>query len=396
MAAQSGTTSRLQFGICIRRTSPRHINLLRGWLQYRRDHPNVQWRLYSNAEECRPDYLRHQNLDGLICTREAQPAGPDMAETLDCPVVLVDAGREDPRYSSLCVDDEFVGRMAAEFYQDRGFPALGYYGFEDDAAWRRLAGVRSAAEQAGIAFHGNVLRRDPSRMPTFSQAVGEPAMERWLTQLPLPIGLLVFNDEIGRRLVRVCEILGKLVPEQIAILGVDNLDEFCEFSNPPLSSIDLDHERIGYQAAELLSRRVRHENAPPEHLLSRPSRIVRRGSTRCYHFQDDLVSRLMGFIEAHAQDNIQVEDLVRETDVSRSTLERLFREQTGRSPAEEIRRMRMERTRELLLHTDRPLIEIARDCGFSHLSLFSRTFKQVQGVTPSEFRRSGQARLRDR
>jgi LacI family transcriptional regulator len=197
-------------------------------------------------------------------------------------------------------------------------------------------------------------------------------------------------DFKGQQILDVCRDLGVAVPEQVAVIGVDNDVRLCRLCTPPLSSVIPDTNRTGYEAAQLLDRMMRREPLGKEAMLVPPIGIAERQSTDVYALDDPHIVAAMRFIREHACDGITVADVLRVVPLSRRKLEQRFVKFVHRSPYAEISRIRMERACRLLRETSLPLSEIARRSGFTDPLYLSRAFKKYVGVAPRQFRKEGQ------
>jgi LacI family transcriptional regulator len=197
---------------------------------------------------------------------------------------------------------------------------------------------------------------------------------------------VTWTSDRGREVLYACRALGLLVPEQVAVMGGDEDSLLCETCNPPLSGVALTSERIGYEAAALLDRLLHGEARPAEPTLIEPTRVVVRQSTDTLAITDPDLAQAIAFIRVHAATAIRVSDVLRAVAVSRSWLERRFQESLGRSPAEEIRRVRLDRAKQLLAETEMPVPQVAVAAGFGSREYLAYAFKQVTGLTPREFR----------
>lgn len=218
----------------------------------------------------------------------------------------------------------------------------------------------------------------------WASVLGE--LVRWLRGLPRPLGVLAGNDSCARRVLEACRQLRLRVPDDVAVLGVDNDELTCELAMPPLSSIAQGTEQIGYRAAELLDELMSGRRTQPAHLVVPPLGLVKRQSTDLQSIDEALVSRALDFVRAHATDPADVSDVVRALDVSRSTLEVRFRARLGRTVYEEIRRVRLQEARRLLLTTRLPLDEVARRSGYRTVHYLCHVFRRELGQTPGQFR----------
>ncbi len=219
----------------------------------------------------------------------------------------------------------------------------------------------------------------------------QKALDAWITSLPKPVGILAHNDVRGRRLVDACQRLRASVPDDVAILGVDNEMPHCEICNPPLSSIATDAERIGFEAAALLETLMDGKTPEKMRILVPPTGIVVRQSTDVIATGDQIVARAVGFIRKNACRGIHVSDLLQHLVISRTALDRRFAKALGRTPHEEMLRVRLKRAKELLAETDWSVETVAKRSGFSHGEYLGAVFRKHFGQTPGQYRDAGTA-----
>jgi LacI family transcriptional regulator, galactose operon repressor len=191
----------------------------------------------------------------------------------------------------------------------------------------------------------------------------------------------------GSQVSEFCRQLGFRVPDEVAIVGVDDDDLLCELSRPSLSSVALPGERIGYEAAVLLDRWLRGLRPPKKVVVLPPVGVVVRQSSDLMAVPDPQVSAALRFIREQADRPLHVQDVLREVPMARRALERRFRKWLQRSISEEIRRIHLERSRQLLSQTDLPLSAVATQSGFTDGRQLSVVFRRETGLTPSAFRR---------
>ncbi len=278
---------------------------------------------------------------------------------------------------SVRVDDRAVGQMAARHFLDRGFRNFAFVGHSDMHPLSafvvdRLQGYVQEIEAAGFTVQSITHIND---------------LEDLLRSLTLPAAVFAANDEYGTRTITAAERLGLRVPEQLAVLGVDNDDLLVESTTVALSSIELPTYKIGFEAAALLDELMRGNTPPRTEILLPPVGVVTRKSTDITAIPDHDLSSALAFIREHIAEPIGVEDVVAAVPLSRRVLERRFRKYLGRSALEEIHRARIERARTLLITTDLSIEEVARACGFTGRSRFHATFTAMTGKTPTDFRR---------
>jgi LacI family transcriptional regulator len=220
----------------------------------------------------------------------------------------------------------------------------------------------------------------------------EAEVTRWIEELPKPVGLMACNDIRAQQVLTTCRTIGVAVPDEVAVLGVDNDDVLCDLSDPPLSSVVPDTRKIGYEAASLLERMMGGEPAPEPLTTIPPLGVVTRRSTDVLAIDDRAISSAVRFIREHACEGITVEDVLEELPYSRSVFERRFTKIFGRTPKAEILRTQLDRVKRLLAETDLPLKQIASKAGFQHPEYMSVAFKERTGQTPGQYRRASQQR----
>jgi LacI family transcriptional regulator len=195
----------------------------------------------------------------------------------------------------------------------------------------------------------------------------------------------------GQQLLSACRAIGVAVPDEVAVIGVDNEEVLCDLSDPPLSSVVPNTERIGYEAATLLHRGMKGHKLPARQVLIEPLGVVTRRSTEVLAVDDRQIAAAARFIREHACENIDVADVLRAVPLSRSTLERRYIKIMGHSPKHAIVRFRLNRAKQLLAETDFPLAAIAEKIGLPHVEYLSRIFKKKIGMTPAQYRARSQA-----
>ena len=271
--------------------------------------------------------------------------------------------------------------MGAEDLIERGFHSLAFVG--EAGAWHtedRLKGFSQRAQEAGVeAKHwtGGSLGKPPYG----------PELSHWLAQLPRPLGILASNDHAAGLVIRCCREANIAVPEHAAVLGVDNDELAVLMIKPSLSSIALPSEAMGFEAAAMIDRLLKGESLAHPLVLFPPTRVVTRQSTDLMAIADAEVAEAVRFIRQQAAKEISVADVARHVAVSRRALEQRFRTALGRSPLDEILRIRLERARQLLQETSLSIEQIANACSFSSASYLGVVFRRLTGMTPSECRK---------
>lgn len=277
-------------------------------------------------------------------------------------------------------DDSLIGKMAAEHLLSLGLKRIAYAGMPgvpfSDA--RRDAMAEVAGEQgAKLLVYPETLHMENLYDEDYAN---------WLDSLPLPCGLLLVSSARATGTLIQCERLGIRVPEDLAVLGVEEDPMLCQLTNPPLSAIDHNTERVGYEAAALLDRLLAGEAIAPEVTWIPPRGVVTRQSTEMLATRDEGVVRAVRYIREHVEEALNVKELLRHVPVGRRTLEQAFQRHLGRTIAEEIRRQKIEQAKALLVQTTLGMADVAVRSGFSSASHMTHVFKRELGVRPSNYR----------
>lgn len=279
------------------------------------------------------------------------------------------------------MDNAAIGLMAADHLVGLGRENFAFVGVSDSGFSER----RGKAFGARISGHGQLSRA--YLLDSWDLRRQEEAqMIQFLEGLPRPCSLFATHDECALWLSTLCRGLGVRIPEDIAILGVDNDELICELASPTISSIAVPSRKVGFEASVLLDQGLRGERSKSKLLC--PDQIITRESTRSPETSDEVVNRSIGFIRGHLSKQINIDDVSRGIGVSRRLLERKFKSVVGSSPLAVLQKHRIERAKLLLAAPDWTLAHIADQCGCSDASQLIVRFRRETGMTPGEFRRS--------
>jgi LacI family transcriptional regulator, galactose operon repressor len=277
-----------------------------------------------------------------------------------------------------------VARLAIEHFLERQFRHFAFVGL-GGVAWseRRERAFSDQLKERG--FEPRVYRQ-PAKSRDRGWEREQDFLANWIRELPKPVGILACNDERGRMVLDCCRMASFQVPEQVAVLGVDNDDVYCNVSDPRLSSVILSANDAGYQAAELLDGLMRGRIRGPAQVSATAIGVVTRCSTEAVAVSDGDVSAALRFIRENYRDSISVTDVANAVLMSRRGLEKRFRQTLGRTILEEIQTVRIENAKRMLLETNHSISKVAELAGFGTTNYFVRFFRQRVGKSPSEFR----------
>lgn len=383
----SRTKTRRSVALLIETSNAYARGILAGIAAYVRHHGDWLIELPEQERGGRPpDWLADWKGDGIIARIETDEIAAALRKSKR-PVVDVSAARHLKGIPWVETDDQMIARIACQHLLDRGFRHLAYFG-DDQFNWSRLRQVHFLREayraDCECYVHQTASRRDP----TYSWDHARRQLQQWLRHLPRPVGIMACYDIHAQQLLEACRELDISVPEEVAVLGVDNDPLLCELASPPLSSVICNTHRTGVEAATLLDRMMSGEPVGGRAVLIEPLGIQTRQSTDVLAIDDADVAAALRYIRENAFTGINVRDVLRQVPLSRRAFENRFRRMIGRTPHQEIHRLRIERVKQLLAETDLSLSEIARRSGFRHDEYLSVAFKKAVGVPPRDYRRA--------
>lgn len=328
--------------------------------------------------------------DGIIAALNT-PEECQFARQLGLPTVNISSTFAESPVSSVTIDNQLLGEMAAKHLLSRGFSNYAYYGLEEvDYSRQRLRGFQS---HLGADKHQvNIFLAQPT-FGSFAMHWHSQHREliTWLESLPKPTALFAVSDYRARQALDACFECGLRVPQDIAVLGVDNEEIICQHVTPQLSSIARNDRLEGYQVATVLDQLIKGQ-AKEKHISIPPLGIVERASTEIIAAPDPRVREAVEYILKHLDEPFGVPDLTAELGVSRRWLEYTFRDAVGESPYQYIRRQRLELGRRLLAEDPKARVyQVASRTGFGSAKRFMTAFRKRYGLSPREYRRSLQS-----
>ena len=335
-----------------------------------------------------PD-LRSWDGDGIIADFD-DPAVARLVVQSRLPAVAFGGGygwyAADSSIPYFYTNNQRIAVLAAEHLAERGFRHFAYCGYAPTPinGW---SAERQTAFLAHVERFGRTCdvfedrRRRPHQWASLQRAIGE-----WLRKLPKPVGVMAANDNRGRQVLEACRAYDLAVPDEIAVIGVDNDELLCRLSAPPLSSVEQGARGLGYAAAGLLDEMMAGRRSRQRRFVIDPRGVVTRHSTDVLAIDEAKVAQAMAFIREHAARGIKVPDVVAAVAISRSGLESRFGSVLGYTIRTAIRRTQLERARHLVLETDMPLKQVAAASGFKSIQHMTTVFVKAFGRTPATFR----------
>jgi LacI family transcriptional regulator len=359
--------------------------LLSGIAHY--SHLHGPWIFFSEAPfwERRPHNALLKQLgsvDGIIM-RE----GPFLNDILDLriPTIVSNYATEHiPGIPNIVSDHEAIGKAAAQHLLERGFRHFAFCGYPD-LFWstQRSQGFEKALALAGFC----VNLYHPKRTTAKTWVKEQSSVMEWLRALPKPVGLMACIDERSQQVAEACKKASLRVPDEVAIIGVDNDEMICSLSSTPLSSVAITAEKGGYEAAALLDKLMRGRSPDSQTIRITPTHVVTRTSTDIVAVSDAHVARALNFIRNNCRRELYVDEVAAAAGLSRRVLEKHFRATLSRSINEHIRQTRVDIIMTMLTDSAMTISEIALATGFSDAAHIARYYRSQTGLSPADYRR---------
>ncbi len=363
------------------------ISMLKGILHFERTHRI--WEPFHDDEgraEFDPQWLRSRAWKGII-SRHTTPEFARTCRELGIPLVDLNDSPPIPGVPKIRPDNRGLGKLAAGHFLERGFRSFAFCGYAN-CGWaaERRDGFLEALRLAGHDCQVYDISYSEDPLPSWDTR-NLASLGVWLGGLPRPTALLACNDYRAQQVIYAAHHVGLQVPEDVAVLGINNDTVRCELTTPPLSSVATNGFQAGYHAADCLARLM--SGRPVESMDQRIEGlgVVTRHSTDITAIDDKTVATALAYIREHACRGVSVDEVLKHSFTSRSLLEKKFRRFIGRSPQAEIRRVQVARIRQLLVETDLPLKEIADLTGFEHVEYLCVVFKRIAGEPPGSYRK---------
>lgn len=379
-------------GILIERQRTYGRRLCEGIIRFARERTNWTLRIVDFMNL--PQIAHNKDIDGFIA-RVMDDRAEEQLRATGKPVV--DVFFERPRMGFAAADQNalLVGQMAAQHFIEHRFTNFAFCGYNGRSySDRRRDAFMQCLEQNH--FPCAVYRTPPSALKDFNNSVvlqerfgfasDHRALRTWISKLPKPVGVFCSHDMRAYHLAEACRSQGLQIPEDVAILGADDDELVCNFSDPPLSSIDQNAFGIGYAAANTLESMLQNPDVVPSPVLIDPIRLIERESTRIYTVSPPWLSDALIFIRRNISNNITASDVYAAVGKSHTLVDSAFRRTFGTSVQKTIIRTRLEEAKRLIRDTSLTLTEIAAKTGFSTAQYFCSSFSKTFGTSPSAYR----------
>jgi LacI family transcriptional regulator len=392
MSVASGQAARVRVAVLVDTSTGWGRRLIEGVNSFAQKQGN--WRLWiepSSRAEATKLPAEWQG-DGIIARVVSEPMARSLLATR-LPVVNVSGIqlKSSGSFPRITTRYDAAAKLAAEHFIERGFTNFAYIGPLNLSYVRdhfnSFLNVLTHEHHACFSYD---YRPGTSSHTTWRKQL--QTLADWLTALPKPVGILTWGTTPGIHVLEACGDAGLAVPDEVAVLGGDDDILLCSAAHPPLSGIVTASERIGYLAAETLRTMIDGSQPAQTHVEVDPLSIATRQSTDVLAIGDRDLRQAVVFLRENACKPITIERILANVPVSRRSLERMFRQTFGRTPGEEIRRLRMMRCRELLAQSDLPIPQVAAQCGFASPEHLATLFKREHKVTPLKYRSRARAR----
>jgi len=315
----------------------------------------------------------------------------DEVLALGIPAVVVGHKRKEiAGVINVITDSVHIGQMGADHLIQCGFKHFAFVGFtshpHETAQWSQVREDNFVRRIGETGFVARIHRIQTGSGKNWAR--DRSALAAWLKSLPKPVGLMACNDDCGVQVMEACKAAGLTVPDLIGVVGVDNDEVVCGLSNPAMSSVAINFERAGFEAAEALDQLMQGIKRAPAKINVPATHIVARRSTDVVAVSDPALARALRFIRDHARRAIGVNDVAKAAGFSRRALERRFRSEIGISILEQIRKARTEQICKMLVETSLPVGQIAESLGFEDVQHFARYFRAAREMSPLAYRKS--------
>ncbi len=360
--------------------------ILRGILRHARGSPDWILHTVASLSPSRMELLKRWSPDGIIA-EVLSDADETALRKFDVPTVSVSQVIDSKVFPRVIPDHASIGEAVGRHLVEGQLRDFGYIGppGREDARLQRGGFARVIAQSGGR------LHESPPMIWGADWSSMDERMGEWLARLPRPFGLMLFDDDWGLWVTQLCRLRQIRIPDEAAVVGVNDDRLNCDLAEPALSSVGIPLEQIGIHAAQVLARMLSGRKASPHTVKVPHLGVTSRPSSDILTIPDPDIVAAVRFVRTHAHTRIGVRDILVAVPVSRRILERKFREHLGCTPLQIIRRTQIEAAQQLLARADSSLKDIAQQIGFDNVYHLCRLFKKLTGQTPMQYRRQFRA-----
>ncbi len=361
--------------------------LLRGAHRYLKE--QAAWSIFFQQQDLGapiPQWLETWDGDGILARVDNTRTAKLLLHT-GLPIIDLRGGMRQFGIPPFMVDNRSVARLAFEHLVARGLTHFAFVGepagqeFCDDTRRETFCKI---TEEYGAKCH--VFKHRCGRRAAKNWEDHQEELAQWLQQLDTPLGVMSCHDDRGQQVLDACRRADLGVPDQVAVVGVDNDEFLCNLSIPSLSSVDINAERIGYDASQLLDRIMRGDATLDEPHFFEPVGVVSRQSTDMVSCDNTEVASVLRLVRQYACRGLSIGQIERTLGVSRSSLGRQFKRIVGHTMKEDILQTQIQVAKQKLVDSDMPIGEISNQCGFNESKYFTAVFRKFTGMTSRTFR----------
>jgi len=333
-----------------------------------------------------PDWLSQWDGDGILVRIDNKKMEKAVLAT-GLPAIDLRGALAHPEIHMIGVDNYKIAELAFRHLQEAGFRHFAFCGqprrlnrFDDERCDFFSQFVKKAGSICSIFPADNIPQRG-NRLENERIAIS-----RWLQTLPIPTGLMACKDDRGLQVIDAARHIGRRIPDELAIISVDNDPYFCNMASPTMTSINTNSKQIGYYAAEMLSKMMKGGSVP-KFILLPPGGVIKRMSTDALAIDDKEDAEILRLLRQQALGGLTVEQLIKQLDTSRSTIERVVKKYLNRTPKAEMLRIQIEHSKNLLRQTSISIPIVAAQSGFRSTTYFVAAFSKYVGISPIRFRK---------
>lgn len=342
------------------------------------------WRFYQVPQEVynKVDYMsnvismvKNLGIDAIF----GQWHGIDVvrAKQLGIPIFLYQRQEKIFDFPIVRCDNEAVGKMAADYLTGLGIENITFCG---------IRGVVWSSERMD-AFKASIGDSMLEEYLSDDEGTDWLSLRDWLERLPKPVAIFACNDVMAKNLIEVCLSSGMSVPQEVAVLGVDDDSFICNITTPTISTVKLDFEGIGYKVGSKIEQAIISGEYDEDVILHEPVRIIERESTPPLQIKDPYVRKVLDFLQKHYTEDISISDAIRDIPLSRRSIEIRFRkEMPGKTMLHTLTELRIEKMKKILEQSDEQIYNAAIMSGFNESTNINRVFKAATGYSPREYR----------